>query len=87
MAVPHPSATELARPPAAAESPVRGLSSSEAAARLAVDGPNELAPPPRFAAMRELLHHLANPLVLILIVVSASFLGDGLRDALDPRQK
>ena len=26
-------------------------------------------------------------LVLILIVVSASFLGDGLRDALDPRQK
>ena len=26
-------------------------------------------------------------IVLILIVVSASFLGDGLRDALDPRQK
>jgi peptide/nickel transport system permease protein len=26
-------------------------------------------------------------LILVLIVLSASFLGDGLRDALDPRQK
>jgi len=26
-------------------------------------------------------------LVLVLIVMSASFLGDGLRDALDPRQR
>jgi ABC-type dipeptide/oligopeptide/nickel transport system permease subunit len=26
-------------------------------------------------------------LILILMVLSASFLGDGLRDALDPRQK
>jgi peptide/nickel transport system permease protein len=25
--------------------------------------------------------------ILILIVLSASFLGDGLRDALDPRQR
>jgi len=25
--------------------------------------------------------------VLVLIVMSASFLGDGLRDALDPRQR
>jgi Mg2+-importing ATPase len=56
-----------------------GLSSREAAARLAEYGPNEIAPPPRFAAVRQLLHNLANPLVVILLVaasVSAAF-GEG----------
>jgi P-type Mg2+ transporter len=39
-------------------------------------GPNELAPPRRFEALRELAHFFANPLVLILLVasgVSAAF--------------
>src|SRR5262249_48874210 len=48
-----------------------GLSSAEAAARLGRFGLNELAPPRRFATLRELLHYLANPLVLILLVASA----------------
>jgi Mg2+-importing ATPase len=48
-----------------------GLSSREAAARLADNGPNEIAPPPRFAALRQLLHNLANPLVLILLVAAS----------------
>jgi Mg2+-importing ATPase len=48
-----------------------GLSSREAAARLADYGPNEIAPPPRFAALRQLLHNLANPLVLILLVAAS----------------
>ena len=47
-----------------------GLSSREAAARLAEHGPNEIAPPPRFAALRELMRNLANPLVLILLVAA-----------------
>lgn len=58
-----------------ADSPA-GLSSREAAARLADHGPNEIAPPPRFNALRQLLGNLANPLVLILLVaasVSAAF--------------
>lgn len=53
-----------------ADSPA-GLSSHEAAARLADYGPNEIAPPPRFAALRELLHNLANPLVLILLMAAS----------------
>ncbi|HEX4994455.1 MAG TPA: HAD-IC family P-type ATPase, partial [Methylomirabilota bacterium] len=49
----------------------RGLSSPEAAARLRASGPNDLAPPRRFEAIRELLRYFANPLVLILLVASA----------------
>jgi Mg2+-importing ATPase len=49
----------------------RGLSSEEAARRLKRWGPNELAPPRRFEAVREILRYLANPLVLILLVASA----------------
>jgi Mg2+-importing ATPase len=49
----------------------RGLSSAEAASRLQAWGPNELAPPRRFEAARELLRYFANPLVLILLVASA----------------
>ncbi len=58
------------------ESPA-GLSAREAAARLAEHGPNEIAPPPRFAALRELLHNLANPLVLILLVAASVSVGFG----------
>jgi Mg2+-importing ATPase len=56
---------------AAASATERGLSSAEAAARLRAGGPNELAPPRRFEALRELLRYLVNPLVLILLVASA----------------
>src|SRR6185503_8909885 len=74
---------ELHQALAGAGSAIRGLSSAEAAASLAAHGPNEVAPPPRFAAVRELLHQLANPLVLILLVassVSAAF-GQGVSAA------
>src|SRR6266851_7689668 len=54
----------------AAAGTARGLSSAEAAARLETGGPNELAAPRRFAALRELLRYLGNPLVLILLVAS-----------------
>ena len=54
-----------------------GLSSREAAARLAEHGPNEIAPPPRFAALRELMRNLANPLVLILLVAASVSIGFG----------
>ncbi len=47
-----------------------GLSSAEAAARLRRWGPNELAPPRRFEAVREIVRYLANPLVLILLLAS-----------------
>ena len=60
------------RPPAGPN----GLSSAEAAARLAAWGPNELAPPPRFQSLRQALSQLASPLVLILLaasIVSAAF--------------
>ena len=48
-----------------------GLTSAEAGARLTRWGPNELAPPRRFEAVREIARYLANPLVLILLLASA----------------
>ena len=57
----------MGRPP----DPDEGLSSAEAAARLRRWGPNELAPPPRFEALRQIARQLANPLVLILLAASA----------------
>ena len=48
-----------------------GLSSDAARAGLARWGPNELRPPRRFEALREIGHYFANPLVLILVVASA----------------
>src|SRR5713101_4848234 len=53
-----------------------GLTAAEAADRLRRWGPNELAPPRRFEALREIARYLANPLVLVLLVasgVSAAF--------------
>jgi Mg2+-importing ATPase len=47
-----------------------GLTSAEARERLARYGPNELAPPRRFEALREIISFLANPLVLILLGAS-----------------
>ena len=76
MPAPAPWALGIEQALAGAAGTERGLSSAEAAARLATHGPNELAPPPRFEALRELLRYFANPLVLILLVasvVSAAF--------------
>jgi Mg2+-importing ATPase len=70
MTLSRPSVAALEGAPTDADGSARGLSSDEAAARLAAHGPNELAPPPRFAALRGLRHNLANPLVLILLVAS-----------------
>jgi len=58
------------------DTPEGGLSSEDAAARLRQWGPNELAPPLRFEALRHIARQLANPLVLILLAasgVSAAF--------------
>jgi Mg2+-importing ATPase len=58
------------------ESREGGLSSEEAAARLKRWGPNELAPPRRFEALREIARNVANPLVVILLLacgISAAF--------------
>src|SRR5262245_17295340 len=48
----------------------KGLTTAEAQERLARYGPNELAPPRRFEALREIVHFLANPLVLVLLAAS-----------------
>jgi Mg2+-importing ATPase len=49
----------------------QGLSSTEAARRLAEYGPNEPAPARRLSAVVQLVHLFANPLVVILLVASA----------------
>ena len=49
-----------------------GLGSAEAAARLERWGPNQLTPPRRFEALREIVRYLANPLVLILLLASGA---------------
>ena len=48
----------------------QGLSSAEAARRLAAYGPNEPAPVRRLSAVVQLFHLFANPLVVILLVAS-----------------
>jgi magnesium-transporting ATPase (P-type) len=61
-----------------------GLTSTEAAARLAQYGPNEVETGRRFRVLREGLGLLANPLVLILLVAAivSGFLGEAV-DALE----
>ena len=60
----------------------RGLSDEEVAERLARDGTNELPPPPRPSALKQLLAQFANPIVLTLLgaaviaLVNASARGD-----------
>jgi len=61
----------IARVPAATEPPpIVGLTTEEARLRLRQVGPNEVAPPPRFAALRALAGYATNPLVLILVAAS-----------------
>jgi P-type Mg2+ transporter len=54
-----------------------GLSSDEAARRLAVTGPNEPAPRVRGGPLREFLRFCSNPLVLILLCAAAVSAGLG----------
>jgi P-type Mg2+ transporter len=62
----------------------KGLTTAEAAARLAQYGPNEVETGRRFRVVREGLGLLANPLVLILLVaaVVSGFLGEPLDAAI-----
>ncbi len=55
-----------------------GLTSHEAAKRLAHYGPNEVAPSRRITSLMAFLSHFRNPLVLVLLVaaVIAAFFGD-----------
>ncbi|MFF7295479.1 HAD-IC family P-type ATPase [Streptomyces sp. NPDC008265] len=54
-----------------------GLSSREAARRLAVYGPNEVRPTARTSVLRELLRQLAHPLALLLWAAAAlAFIAD-----------
>ncbi len=57
----------------------RGLTSADAARRLAEHGPNEPAPTRRRSALHQFVRLFANPLVLILLVASAisAVLGQG----------
>jgi Ca2+-transporting ATPase len=51
-----------------------GLTSAEAAARLARDGPNRLTPPTRGQRLRRLLGPLADPMVLLLLIAAPTYL-------------
>ena len=54
-----------------------GLSSQEVQSRLATYGPNELAEKQKRTGLVEILYHLRNPLVLILIDCSFDLWGCG----------
>ncbi len=49
-----------------------GLSSDEAARRLAEDGPNDPAPPQRSTWLAAVMHFVGNPLVLLLLAASGA---------------
>ena len=51
-----------------------GLTSSEAATRLAADGPNVIVPPGRHRAWRRIAETLADPTVLLLLVAVPTYL-------------
>ena len=56
------------RPPD--DAPVCGLTSAEAAARLAADGPNVLPPPPQARLWRRVAAQLRDPLVVVLLAAA-----------------
>ncbi len=62
--------TAAGRPVAHVQLDVRGLSSAEAAARLAADGPNALPAPPRVRLWRRVAAQLRDPLVLVLLAAA-----------------
>jgi Ca2+-transporting ATPase len=54
-----------------------GLTSAEAARRLAADGPNQLPRPPREGLVRTLLDVIREPMIALLLVCSAIYFGIG----------
>ena len=51
-----------------------GLSTAEAGARLALDGPNVVVPPARRARLKRLVGPLADPMVVLLLVAAPTYL-------------
>lgn len=68
-ATPPRDATSAALPPG-----VRGLTSAEAAQRLAADGPNRLAPLEPGRRLRRFLGPLKDPMVILLLVAAPTYL-------------
>jgi Ca2+-transporting ATPase len=62
----------------------RGLSSSDAASRLAKDGPNELPPAPKPSALMQLVSQFTNPIVLTLLAAAAIAIVDGASRSFEP---
>jgi Ca2+-transporting ATPase len=62
----------------------RGLSSSDAAARLTKDGPNELPPAPKPSALMQLVSQFTNPIVLTLLAAAAIAIVDGASRSFEP---
>ena len=69
--------TAPSRPVAHVQLHVRGLSSAEAVARLAADGPNALPVPPRVRLWRRVAAQLRDPLVLVLLAAAVLTLATG----------
>ncbi|HWL86139.1 MAG TPA: HAD-IC family P-type ATPase, partial [Polyangiaceae bacterium] len=57
--------------------PVRGLTQTEASARLSRDGRNELPEPPKPSALKRFFNQFANPIVLTLLVAAVIALVNG----------
>ncbi|GGK95894.1 cation-translocating P-type ATPase [Streptomyces flaveus] len=57
--------------------PAGGLSSDEAARRLALHGPNEIPSEPRTPVWRRVLQQLRDPLILVLLVAAALTIATG----------
>jgi Ca2+-transporting ATPase len=64
--------------------PAVGLSSAEAAARLARDGLNELPPPPKPSPWKQLFSQFTNPIVLTLLAAAAIAIVDGASRTFEP---
>ncbi|KQM12525.1 hypothetical protein AOA80_01710 [Methanomassiliicoccales archaeon RumEn M1] len=71
-------AMDAAEAAAALDSSEKGLSSEEASARLARDGPNELVGRKRISRLEILLKQLKDPMVLVLIAAAAISAGVGI---------
>ncbi len=64
--------------------PEKGLSSAEAASRLARDGKNELPAPPKPSAWKKFFAQFANPIVLTLLVAAVIAIVDGASKTNEP---
>jgi P-type Ca2+ transporter type 2C len=88
-AAPPPQASHHAEPceailAAVRTDPDKGLSGSDARARLLRDGPNELPPPPKPSALKKLLSQFTNPIVMTLLVAAVIAIVDGVSRTFEP---